>query len=116
MLFLDKNPQYKVFVSTYTKLLQSQLMEKDMPEIAQHFPKVKYVHLKANSEGIDLNHTPMVSRNIHLYTIMLRNWIAHGYLYWSEIPYYIVKNLDAHKFLYDSSKLEQIKNDYNKIF
>jgi Rad3-related DNA helicase len=52
--FVLKNKKYQVFISTYTKVLQEQLMEKDIPELKQIYPGVNFEHLKANSEGLSI--------------------------------------------------------------
>jgi Rad3-related DNA helicase len=58
MEFIKKNPEYKVFFSTYTKVLQEQLWNKDIPLIKKTYPNIQIELLKANSEAISLQNIP----------------------------------------------------------
>ena len=102
MTFLEKNPTHKIFISTYTKVLENQLLGKDIKNISSHFKWVNFKQLKASSEAIDLNILPLRSKEINLYLIIIRIRINRWNYYISDIPYWIIKPLNSiiQKYLY----------------
>ncbi len=95
MAFLNKNPTHKIFVSTHTKILQWQIMREDVWSLSQSFPRVKYTHLKANSDGIDLNILPGSWEKFNLQYLYLWSWVYLGSYYISDIHYWITSNLSS---------------------
>lgn len=111
-LFLKKNPSHKVFVSTYTKILEKQILDKDVPIIAEYFKKVKYCQLKASSDAFDLNR--MKLKWLSIYEIIVWFYILWEHYYFSDLHYGIQKKLQykEHEILYNSF----IKDCYNTSF
>jgi Rad3-related DNA helicase len=107
--YVNQNPNYKLFVSTYTKILQNQIMDKDINPIAKHFKNVSYAHLKANSNWIDLNKLPLKSKNHTLYHIILRHRIYRWSYYIDDIHYWI------QKYLQNITKLPLSEIIYNPL-
>lgn len=118
MNFLQKNPKYKVFVSTYTKVLQWQIMKEDIHNLWNKFNKVNHCHLKANSEGFDLNNIPFTWKKITLFHLMMLTRIQRWNYYASDLHYGIVIKLnhfEGTNYIYNSfSTTPNI--DYNKEF
>lgn len=118
MNFLQKNPNNKIFIATYTKVLQNQILKEDIEDLSKKFNQVKYTQLKANSEWFDLNNIPLISENMSLYHIMLWLWIQWGNYYISDLHYWIVKNLNHFEntnYIYNYYNQKQ-KNDHNSSF
>jgi len=105
MAFLDKNPTHKVFVSTHTKILQWQIMKEDVWSLSEKFPNVNYAHLKANSEGIDLNNLIWSWGKFSLRYLYIWSWTYRWSYYISDIHYWITSHLssaDATMMIYSS--------------
>lgn len=118
MNFLQKNPDYKVFISTYTKVLQWQLMKEDVGVLWAKFKKVKYCELKANAEWIDLNSLPLTSKDITLYHVILWIRIQRWNYYINDLHYWILlklNHLQGTNYIYGPFNNKQ-KIDYNKDF
>lgn len=118
MQFLDKNPKYKVFVATYTKVLQGQIMKEDIHTLWDKFNDVKYCQLKANSEWLDLNSIPLKS-NLMFYDIILRQWIYRWSYYHTDIHYGVISKFDFKgkhsKYIYNFLTSKS-RYDYNKDY
>jgi len=118
MNFLEKNPNYKFFISTYTKVLQWQIMKEDIENISNKFKNIKFCHLKANTEWFDLNNIPISWENMNFYLLTLRNWINRWNYYHTDLHYGIIKNLSHFEntnYIYTSLNAKW-SNDLNKEF
>ncbi len=106
MEFIKKNPNYKVFFATYTKVLQEQLWAKDIPLIKQAYPDIQVELLKANSEAISLQNIPLKGKNFDFWDLVLRNWLYRENFYISDLNFTIVKHLGElkrEKYIYNAS-------------
>lgn len=89
---LKKNKSDKVFISTYTKVLQWQLMEKDIPLIEKNYPEIKTEQLKADSEAISLQNIPFKG-SLSFWNLTLWNRLYRENFYISDIHYSIISKL-----------------------
>jgi Rad3-related DNA helicase len=106
MEFIKKNPEYKVFFSTYTKVLQEQLWNKDIPLIKKTYPNIQIELLKANSEAISLQNIPFKEKNFDFWDLVLRNRLYRENFYISDLSFIIVKSLGEvrrEKYMYNAS-------------
>lgn len=117
MNFLQKNPEHKIFLSTYTKVLQEQIMKEDIHNLWKKFSEVKYCHLKANWEWFNLNTIPFTWTKISLYHIMMLIWIQRWNYYTSDLHYGIISKIaNLENYIYNSFALSPTKEDFNKNY
>jgi len=108
--FIEKNPNWKIFIATYTKVLQEQLMQKDVPVVKNHFPNVNFEQLKADSEAVSLHSVPY-KWQLSFWDLTLRNWLYRWNFYLSDIHYTLQLKLWQEKLLWYSNNV--LMSDYH---
>lgn len=83
-----KSKKLKIFIATYTKVLQEQLMDKDIPLLKKLYPNIRFELLKADSEWISLDLVPF-KWPLSFWNVLLWNWLYRGYFHLSDIHFSI---------------------------
>ena len=99
----------KIFLATYTKVLQEQLMEKDIPLLKSLYPDVNFQLLKADSESISLDLVPF-KWPLSFWDLLLWNWLYWWYFHLSDIHYSIQLNIWSDRLTSYNSTLPTVNN------
>ena len=108
--FIEKNPNWKIFIATYTKVLQEQLMQKDVPVLKQRYPNVCFEQLKADSEAISLHSIPYKGQ-LSFWDLALWNRLYRWNFYLSDIHFSLQLKIWQEKLLWYSNNV--LMSDYH---
>ena len=112
--FVSKNKKHQIFIATYTKVLQEQLMEKDIPALKQLYPDINFEHLKASSEWLSLGNIPF-KWSLWFRELALRNRIYRENYFITDIHFSLQLKIWKEKiqnFLYNSFGTKRLDYDY----
>lgn len=105
--FSKKNKWKSIYIATGTKVLQNQIIEKDIPTINKYYPDIKFELLKANSEWIALDNVPF-KWPLSFRDLALWNWLYRWNFYTSDIHFSLQSRLSISKLeSYSSWNMEE---------